>query len=233
MILKSKIYYFDEIESTSDYLKTIAADAPEGTVVVADSQTRAHGRRGHYWYAPEGGLWLSVLLVSANAGLMQIVGSVAVCEALANFNVLLGIKWPNDLLLNNKKIGGIIAEPVGDKIILGIGLNLTISSFPDDFETEAGSLFQETKKRLDKMQLLDIVCKELDDYYHFARSDRVPEIMMKWRHYTVMFGRMVRIVTDSGTYTGRVIDINADGALVIMDNENNIRRMFDGECRFT
>lgn len=233
MIIKSKIYYFDEIESTSDYMKTIAADAPEGTIVIADSQTRAHGRRGHYWYAPEGGLWLSVLLVSDRPGLMQIIGSVAVCEALANFNILLGIKWPNDLMLNSKKIGGIIAEPVGDKIVLGIGLNLTISSFPVDLETEAASLFQVTKKRLDKMQLLDIICKELDDYYNFVRSDRVPEILAKWRNYTIMFGRMVKIETDSDSYAGRVIDINADGALVIMDDENNIRRVLDGECRFT
>jgi len=232
MILRSKLYYLDVVDSTHEYLRGLANEAPEGTIVVADRQTQGHGRAGRSWYSPEGGLWMSVLLVSSNPGLMQIVGAVAVCEAMNYFNILLGIKWPNDLMLGGKKIGGIIVEPVGEKVILGIGLNLTIRSFPDELEIEATSLFLETKKRFDKMMIFDVLCKELDDLYGMSLYDHSPEILVKWRHYTIMLGRMVRIETETGSITGRVIDINSDGALVVVGSENKIQRITDGHCQF-
>ncbi len=232
MILRSKLYYLDEVDSTHEYLRGLAGEAPEGTIVVADRQTRGHGRAGRAWYSPEGGLWMSVLLVSSNPGLLQLIGAVAVCEAMNYFNVLLGIKWPNDLMLAGKKIGGVMVEAVGEKAILGIGLNLTIRSFPDDLELEATSLFLETKKRFDKMMVFDILCKELDDLYGMCLHGHTPEILVQWRHYTIMLGRMVKIETEAGIITGRVIDINSDGALVVVCAENKIQRVTDGRCQF-
>lgn len=231
MILRSKLYYLDVVGSTHEYLRGLANEAPEGTIVVADSQTQGHGRAGRSWYSPEGGLWMSVLLVSPNPGLMQIVGAVAVCETMNYFNVLLGIKWPNDLMLAGKKIGGVMVEPIGEKVILGIGLNLTIRSFPEELELEATSLFLETKKRFDKMMVFDVLCKELDDLYGMCLHDHGPEVLVKWRHYTIMLGRMVRIETGTGSITGRVIDINSDGALVVVDSENKVQRVLEGHCQ--
>lgn len=232
MILKSKLYYLDELDSTQEHLLGLAGEAPEGTIVVADRQTRGRASAGRSWYSPEGGLWMSALLVSPMPGLMQIAGAVAVCEAMNYFNVLLGIKWPNDLMLGGKKVGAVAAEPAGEKVILGIALNLTIKSFPEELELEATSLFLETKKRFDKTMVFNVLCKELDDLYVMCQHGQGSEVLVKWRHYTIMLGRMVRIESGTGAITGRVIDINSDGALVVVDSENKVRRLTEGRCRF-
>ena len=232
MIIKSKIYYLDEVESTNDYLRSIAGDAPEGTVVMADIQTRGKGRFDRAWYSPEGGLWMSTLLISDKSQVMNLIGAVAICETMNTYDILLGIKWPNDILLNGKKIGGVLAEPVDGKIILGLGLNLNIRDFPDDIELGATSIYLELKKKFDKMMVFDMMCKEIDDLYGMYKIDRLSEILIKWRHYTVMLGRNVRIESAGRLITGRAIDISGDGGLVITLPDGKIEQILDGSCSF-
>jgi BirA family biotin operon repressor/biotin-[acetyl-CoA-carboxylase] ligase len=230
MIIKSKIYYLDEVESTNDYLKSMIGDATEGAVVIADRQTKGKGRYGRTWYSPDGGLWMSTLLNSVQTQVMTLIGAVAVCEAVRTYDILLGIKWPNDIVLNGKKIGGIIAEPFDGRIILGLGLNLNIRDFPDEIEMDSTSIYTELKKKLDKMMVFDMVCKELDDLYGMYKRDLLPEILVKWRHYTVMFGRQVRIETGDRVVIGRAIDISGDGGLVVTLPDGKIERILDGSC---
>lgn len=230
MIIKSKIYYLDQVDSTNDYLRTMVNEAPEGTVVIADQQTTGRGQFNRTWFSPEGGLWMSVLLVSDRPQLMTVLGAVAVCETMNNYDILMGIKWPNDILLNGKKVGGILAEAVDGKTVLGIGLNLTIRDFPDDIEMGTTSIFLELKKRFDKMMVFDMLCKEIDDLYGMYKLGRESELLVKWRHYTIMLGRAVRIETADRTLTGRAIDISSDGGLVVTTLEGKIERILSGSC---
>jgi BirA family biotin operon repressor/biotin-[acetyl-CoA-carboxylase] ligase len=230
VIIKSKIYYLDQVDSTNDYLRTMVNEAPEGTVVIADQQTTGRGQFNRTWFSPEGGLWMSVLLVSDRPQLMTVLGAVAVCETMNNYDILMGIKWPNDILLNGKKVGGILAEAVDGKTVLGLGLNLTIRDFPDDIEMGTTSIFLELKKRFDKMMVFDMLCKEIDDLYSMYKLGRGSELLVKWRHYTIMLGRAVRIETADRTLTGRAIDISGDGGLVITTPEGKIERILAGSC---
>jgi BirA family biotin operon repressor/biotin-[acetyl-CoA-carboxylase] ligase len=232
MIIKSKIYYLDEVESTNEYLRSIVGDAPEGTVVISDRQTMGKGRFGRNWFSPDGGLWMSTLLASSQPQLMTLIGTVAICETMNSYDILLGIKWPNDIMLNGKKIGGVLADPIDGKVILGLGLNLNIRDFPDDIELISTSIYIELKKKFDKMMIFDLLCKEIDDLYGSYKSNRTQDILVKWRHYTVMLGRNVRIESAGRVIDGRAIDISGDGGLVITLPDGKIERILDGSCTF-
>ena len=163
MLIGSKLYYFDSLESTNEHAKTLIKGAPEGAVILVDQQTGGRGRFGKQWYSPEGGIWMSVILRPLDPSLITIIAGIAVCRALHMNGVLPGIKWPNDIVLNGKKIGGTLTEIIDKTIILGIGVNLNIREFPDELEATASSVFLETKKHLEKKMVFDVLCKKLDD----------------------------------------------------------------------
>jgi BirA family biotin operon repressor/biotin-[acetyl-CoA-carboxylase] ligase len=232
MIIKSKIYYLDEVESTNEYLRSIIGDASEGTVVISDRQTMGKGRYGRTWYSPEGGLWMSSLLISTQPQLMTLIGCVAICETMNSYDILLGIKWPNDIMLNGKKVGGVLADTIDGKVILGLGLNLNVRDFPDDIELVSTSVYIELKKKFDKMMIFDVLCKEIDDQYGMYKANRIQDILMKWRHYTIMLGRNIRIDSADRVIIGRAIDISADGGLVVTLTDGKIERILEGSCSF-
>ncbi len=108
MIIGSKLHYFDEIDSTNEYARKIVDDAVDGTVVLADIQTAGKGRLENKWYSPEGGLYLSVILVIDKPLLLPIIAAVAICETFSHYNIILGIKWTNNIQLNERKDAGIL-----------------------------------------------------------------------------------------------------------------------------
>ncbi len=230
MIIGSKIYYFDSIESTNAYAKTLIGKTPEGTVIIADEQTAGKGRSDREWYSPAGGLWMSVIVKPSSFNLLAIAAGVAICEALHIHGILPGLKWPNDIMLNRKKIGGILIDIVDDHAAIGIGLNLNIRAFPDWLVNKASSVFIETKKLLDLKTVQEIVFKELDGCYMMLKNRREPDLLTKWRHYTIILGQQVAVELGGVRIRGRVIDINNDGALVIMTSDQKIERVISGEC---
>jgi len=231
MLIASKLYYFDTIESTNEYAKQLLdKEVPEGTVVLADTQTSGKGRLAKTWYSPEGGIWMSVILYPKDPALLSIAGAVAVCEALHVNGILPGIKWPNDILLNGKKIAGILVEVMENATIVGIGLNLNIRKFPLDLADIASSVFLETKKHLEKKMIYDHLCKSLDDCYKLLQNNLGKELLTKWRHYTVILGQKVMIDMAGKLVEGKVLDISNDGALVLMKLDGSIQRVPAGVC---
>lgn len=232
MIIGSKIYRFDEIDSTNEYAKSLIKQAPEGAVVLADRQTAGRGRLGKNWYSPDGGLWMSVILRPPEMSLMSVIGGIAICEALSCYGVLAVIKWPNDILLNEKKIAGILTEIIDDSVILGIGINLNIRTFPEELQGIASSVFLETKKHFGKEMIYQTLCTELDYCYMLLRNQEIPHILMKWRNYTTMLGRDVIIeLPDNKMMTGRVLDISNDGSLIMRLPTGKVERILAGEVR--
>ncbi len=230
MLIGCKLYYFDSIDSTNEYAKSLIDKAPEGTVILADQQTEGKGRFEKKWYSPADGIWMSVILRPPNNSLVSIAAGISVCEALHMMGVLPGLKWPNDILLNDKKIGGILTEIVDDAVILGIGVNLNIRKFPKELMSIASSVFLETKKHLDKKMVFDLICKQFDDSYAVLKSNKATRLLEKWRHYTVVLGQEVTIEIGDNELTGRVLDISRDGGLVIMLPDRKVERVLGGVC---
>jgi BirA family biotin operon repressor/biotin-[acetyl-CoA-carboxylase] ligase len=232
MIIGSKLNYLDEVDSTNEYAKKILREATDGTIILADKQNAGKGRLDHEWISPEGGLYLSVILFTDKPLLIPILSGVAICETFNNnYGILLGIKWPNDILLNEKKIAGVLVEVMDTVVILGIGINLNITEFPDELHGIATSIFLETKKRLDKMMVYNDLCRELDKAYQLLKKDMGRDILQKWRNYTIMFGKTVTIETPERVITGRVIDIAGNGALILSLPDGTIYKVLAGDCR--
>jgi BirA family biotin operon repressor/biotin-[acetyl-CoA-carboxylase] ligase len=231
MLIGHKLHYFDSIASTNDYAKTLIGEAAEGTVVLADEQSSGKGRYGHEWFSPQGGIWFSVILSTCSGSLITISAGVAVCKTLHMNGVLPGIKWPNDIMLNYKKIGGVLTEVVDQSIVLGIGLNLNVRSFPPELEHTASSVFLETKKHFDERMVFDLLLKNLDEGYVLIKQNKPGDILTEWRHYTIVLGQYVTVDTGDKSISGKVLDISNDGALIMMNNEGKIERVVGGTCR--
>ncbi len=230
MIVGNKVYRLAEVGSTNEYVKQMLAHAPEGTVVVAETQTSGRGSRGRAWFSPEGGLWMSVLLKHHQNCLVSLLAGVAISETLASYGIEPKIKWPNDVLLNGRKIAGILAEVVDDNVILGMGINLNVRNFPDDLKKKASSVFMETKKQLDTQTFYHDLCRMLDKYYGLAKRAEVDALLSKWRKYTLMRGRDVRVELPDRVVVGKVLDIDSHGALIIMRADYGIEHILAGEC---
>jgi len=231
MIVGSRFYRLAEINSTNDYIKKVLASAPEGTVVVADTQSSGRGSKGRSWYSPEGGLWMSVLLKHHQNCLISLIAGVAVCEAFASYSIDTKIKWPNDVLLNGRKIAGILPEIVDENVVLGVGINLNVRQFPDELKETASSIFIETKKHLDPQSFYHCLCKFLDKYYSILKREEVDILLSKWREYTLMRGRDVSIELPDRLVVGRVLDIDRQGALILMRADYGIEHVMGGDCR--
>jgi BirA family biotin operon repressor/biotin-[acetyl-CoA-carboxylase] ligase len=230
MIVGSRFYRLSEVDSTNDYIKGILKQAPEGTVVLADVQTAGKGSKGRNWYSPEGGLWMSILLDHCDNCLMPLTAAVAVSEAFQSYGIRLGIKWPNDLLLNRKKVAGILTEIVDDRAILGIGINLNVLDFPDHLAKKASSILVETKKHLDTQTVYQDVCHSLDQHYRSLKEDKIDDLLKKWRDYSVMIGRDIRIELPDRVVMGRVLDIDRQGGLIVLRADYGIEHIIAGDC---
>jgi len=231
MIIGKKFYRLTEIGSTNEYVKGILKEAPEGTVVLADVQTAGKGRMGRNWHSPEGGLWMSVLLNQSDDCLIPLTGGVAVCEAFEPYDVGLEIKWPNDILLNRKKVAGILTEIVDERAILGIGINLNVQQFPDDLEEKASSILIETNKHLSVQDIYHHLCRSIDRNYRLLKDEKIEELLTKWRTYSIMPGRDVRIELPDRVVVGKVLDIDRQGALIVMRADYGVEHIIAGDCR--
>lgn len=231
MVIGSRFYQLSEVDSTNEFVKQILESSPEGTVVLADVQTAGRGRMGRNWYSPEGGLWMSVLLDHCDSCLMPVAAGVAICEAFRSYDIKLNIKWPNDILLNRKKIAGILIEIVNDRAILGIGINLNVTDFPDELKNRASSIFIETKKHLDTHTLYHQLLQATDRYYSLLREGKIDDLLAKWREHTMMLGQDVRIEQPQRVIVGRVQDIDRQGALIVMRADRSVEHIIAGDCK--
>ena len=134
------------------------------------------------------------------------------------------------ILLNGKKIGGILTEIIDHVVVVGIGLNLNVRSFPDELRGCASSVFAETKKHLNKKMVFDLLCKELDDCYIMLNTKQDEAILNKWRDYTVLLGQGVTIDIGERSIEGRVINIDRNGRLIVMKTDGEIEHVNAGVC---
>ena len=214
-----------EISSTNTLAMTLGAgDAPEGSVVVADYQTRGRGRHARGWVAPPGTSLLVSVLLRPNCSVdripqLSLVSGVAAREALALSGVETQLKWPNDLLFRGKKVGGILLEavsgPLGNPaVVVGMGLNVnqTREDFPLELRDRATSLAIENGRPTERGALLELFLSSLDRWYATYLRDGFAPVRAAWLETAAGFGRWV----DLDGQRGRMVDLGSDGSLILM-----------------
>jgi len=238
MVASLKILHYKRLQSTNTTAYRLAQQsAPEWTVVVADAQTKGRGRRGRRWESPKGGLWFSILLrptvPSPKLPLLQFLAAVATRQALENeTGVSVKLKWPNDLVLGQEKLGGILIESktLGDRVsfaILGIGLN--INQLKADLSPGAASLRLLSRKKHDLRLLLRAILEQVRSTYN--DWDKPSKIMEEWWRNCIHRPSRVQVTLPKDTVTGISRGIDKDGRLVIETDDHTIRKVSEGSLR--
>jgi BirA family biotin operon repressor/biotin-[acetyl-CoA-carboxylase] ligase len=230
------------VTSTNDVLKDLArAGAAEGTVVVAEAQTAGRGRQGRAWQSPGGNLFLSFLLrppQDALVSLVPLAAGLAVAEALDTEGIDGRLKWPNDVLVGDKKIAGILAEASADargidSVIVGVGVNVNLdpAQLPDDVRLSATSLFAETRCVQDVAAVAAAVLGRWVLWYDALQADGA-RVRRAWRDRSVAWwGRRVEVTSSGERLTGIARDIDATGALVVETDDGGQQVVLSGDAR--
>jgi len=227
-----------ETSSTNDEAAARAkAGCPDGAVVFAEKQTRGRGRLGRTWASPYAkGLWFSVVLYvdlpEAGASLLTLVGAVAAAETIrAELAIPALIRWPNDIVVRSKKLGGVLVESRsrggrGRAYILGIGINVNYAAdeMPRQIQKHATSLLIECGKPVDRIALARAMLERLDQWCLRVGSGETAGIAEAWRRLSSTLGRRVTVEQGGRQYRGMAIDLDPAGALILRRRKGPVRR---------
>ncbi len=239
--LKGPIYYFETLSSTNDLAKELGAKgAPQGTLVVAEAQSKGRGRLGRRWDSPQAaGLYVSLLLrpplPPTELPQITLTTAVAVVRAVRRATGLtLGIKWPNDLLLGDQKVGGILTEMETETdrirhLVVGLGLNVNNVQFPAELKTTATSLALAAGGPFPRLQILKAWLEEFEDLYERFLARQFPDILAEWKNYTVTLGKAVTVRQGEVAISGEALEVAPDGALLVQTRTGDIVRVTSGE----
>lgn len=230
-----RLYWFEQVTSTNDVARSLAEQgAPEGTVVVARVQTAGRGRLGRRWVSPPGGLWLSVVLrpIAAPHELPRLGLAVGVACSRAverTCGLRVGLRWPNDLVADGRKVGGILVEsnPEVRWVVVGIGLNLSVPR--DQLPEGAVSLEEVVGGPVERGALLRSLLAELELVYELYRGGDWATLLDWWRSRSTTLGRRVRVHVASGVYEGVAEDVDEDGALWVRLPDGQRKRVVAGD----
>ena len=229
-----EISYFDELPSTNDeaarLVKENASNAPH--LILAKRQTKGRGRGANQWWSNEGGLTFSLIvdvtqLAADSLCKISLTCGLAICQALERFAPMgdFGLKWPNDVYLEGRKICGILIErPVEDQVIIGVGINVNnrLSDAPDDVSSIAVSLFELIETPLELTDVMIESLNQLDRRITELALDN-PTILDHWQAYDMLRLKNVRINTYSQVIEGTCHGIDADGALIVQTDTEDHR----------
>ncbi|WP_036745642.1 bifunctional biotin--[acetyl-CoA-carboxylase] synthetase/biotin operon repressor [Paenibacillus sp. UNC451MF] len=245
--LGKSIHYYDEVDSTQTVARElITQGAEEGTLVIAELQTAGRGRLGRRWHSPKGkGLWMSLVLkpripVQFTPQLTLLI-AVALCRALRQITSLsIGIKWPNDLLIEGKKISGILLESSAEDenlqyVVAGIGIsvNLAQDDYPDDeLRSKATSLSIEAGKKLDRTDILCQFLRELELVYTLYHEQGFGPIKLLWEALSVSLHRSITCQTPRGVSEGYAVGIDDSGALTVRLPDGSMTQWYSGDIQF-
>lgn len=230
--------------STNDVARRLVEDgAPEGTVVVAESQTRGRGRQGRRWASTPGKSLLFSLVLQPDLPPLELpkitlAAAVAVARTCQIFRIEAGIKWPNDLLVGGRKLCGILTEmtPKKDKmspVVLGIGINLhqTARDFPSELRSIATSCYLVTGRKVKKISFLQELLRELETGYGWLTRGDFDRVLVEWRKYSVTLGSRVQVNHANGIFTGKAFDIDGMGALLVRNDNGTVERVLSGDVK--
>lgn len=238
-----EVLLFDEVSSTNDIALEMAGNGmPEGLAILAESQTHGKGRQGRHWFSPPGkNIYLSLLLRPSvqvrEYPLFSPTVALGVIKGIKKYTGLeVGIKWPNDLILSDKKVGGLLmvsgrAGEHAQPLVVGLGLNVNLNQdeFPEDLQEIATALKVPLKAPIDRstliMNLIDTISTEI----HRLEAGEIQNIMNEVRTHCVTLGKRVRVSTARQVFEGQAESLSDDGALQIRLGDNSIRSLLMGD----
>ena len=240
--MENKIIYYKQLDSTNTKLTELAREgADHGTVVVADSQTAGKGRRGRTWESPAGeNIYMSVLLrPTFDASLAPML---TLCMAYSVAKVLeakgfedVKIKWPNDLVINGKKVCGILTEMQMngsqiESVIVGVGINVNVQAFPEELISKATSLYLEGKRKINQEELIKEVVEEFFSVYgQFCEEKDLSFIQDKYNELLINKGKEVRVLEPENEYTAYAKGISRTGELLVVMEDGTEKEIYAGE----
>lgn len=235
------VHYF-RTESTNAVALKLAADGAEhGTVVVAEEQTAGRGRLGRTWFSEKStGIYISIILrpplAPAAAPVLTLMAGLAGQRAISSVTGLaVDIRWPNDLLVNGKKVCGILTEMSAEvdrlhAVVLGVGMNVNHSQMPADLEEIATSLRMEAHRGISRVQVLVALLREIERYYQLLLKSGNKAITERWEAgSTFAHGKRVRVVTAAGEALATTTGLDPSGALKIQYEDNRQELLMAGE----
>jgi len=242
-LLGNAIFYTPSIDSTNRLAKELALSGEaEGAIIIGGEQTGGRGRLDREWTSPGGGLWLSILLRPDchpnEAGRLLLAVGVSMAEAVRNVTGLdVKLKWPNDLVLDDKKLCGVLTELGAqpqriDWLVAGVGLNANnpLSSLPGDVQKNATTLAHELGKKVDRAELVRRFLAALEGYYGDVRNGRPETVMKRWRELSATLGRKVEVRTGNDVVAGQAVDIDDFGSLIIKTGGGETVTVMTGDC---
>ena len=240
-VIGKEIQYFKETESTNIIAREIAGSVEEGTVVIAESQTGGRGRLGRKWISPEGGIWLSIVLKPRIQPLyaprITLLAGVSVAKTIRSLGLAAKIKWPNDVLINGKKVCGILTEieaemDMIDYCVVGIGIdaNVDTESFPEEFRESSTSLKKELGYGINRVEFVQKLLSEFESLYLKFQKEDFPSILEEWRNMSATIGEWVKITTQARTVYGEVIGVDNEGALILETSDGKLEKIVAGNC---
>ncbi len=235
------VYYYEVIDSTNTQAKRLALQGAECFLVLAETQTGGRGRRGRCWESPEGtSISMSLLLrpdiLTDRASMLTLVMGLSVVEALQQeLGVHTAIKWPNDVVLNKKKLVGILTE-MGlkgmaiDYIVIGVGINVSVVDFPKELEDKATSLQLECGYTVEREQLITAVLRCFDkNYQEFLKTQDLTGLRTRYESVMANQNQMVKVLELGHEYEGKAIGINNRGELLVEREDGSVEAVYAGE----
>jgi BirA family biotin operon repressor/biotin-[acetyl-CoA-carboxylase] ligase len=241
-----RIHYFQTLDSTNSKAYQLALNgAEEGEVVISESQEKGRGRLGRQWFSPPFlNLYLSVILrpkISPHqASLNTLMAAVATADAIQKFSGLRPlIKWPNDILLRDRKVAGLLNEVHSETdrihfVILGIGVNLNMDEkmFSKEIRTVATSLKIEMGQTVSRKIFLQFFLQEMEKWYSTFLEGGSAVILKAWRDRAHIQGRQVKVTSFGEAIAGIAIDVDSDGALILETEDGRQKRVVAGDIEY-
>jgi BirA family biotin operon repressor/biotin-[acetyl-CoA-carboxylase] ligase len=232
------VHYVESCGSTQDLADALAREgSPEGTVVLAEAMERGRGRMGRRWVAGRGGLWVTVVLRPRLTGvthLLSLATGVAVARAIREVaGVGAGVKWPNDVLIEGRKVAGVLIEGRAEAdrlqyVLVGVGVNVN-NELPEELSTTATTLARVVGRPVPRLPLLASLLRNLDHLYGALSRGGVGYVLDEWRRVSTTLGTVVRAVTIDGEVVGVAEDVAEDGALLVRTFSGTVRRVYAGD----
>jgi BirA family biotin operon repressor/biotin-[acetyl-CoA-carboxylase] ligase len=235
------VKFFQEVDSTNNEAKRSAENgAADGTLFIAESQTGGRGRRGKNWVSPAGsGIWMSLLLrpqlTPTYAPMLTLIAAVAAAEAIAQVMTdaspdvctQVKIKWPNDIVVNGRKVCGILTEMSAEMdsihfVVIGLGINVNTTEFEDSIKDIASSLYAESGQHIKRAEIVLAFEKAFTRYYqYFQDKQDLSKVQDTYNSMLINVGRQVRVTEQNGDFTGIAKGTNEKGELIVQKQDGS------------
>ena len=239
-----RIYYYNRINSTNSVAKNAIRDKKihlqEGTVMITNEQTAGRGRLGRTWHSPHGGVWMSIVLFPdlepAYISKITLMTAVVLVQSLkALFNIPALIKWPNDIIIEDQKLCGILTEMSAESdrinyVVVGIGVNANIDreQFPVEIRKQSTSLQKILGKQISKIRFARLVLENFEKYYDLLQRKQFATILKDWKINAHTLGKKITVESAEQTISGEAINVTTEGALVIKTENGEIVHVLSG-----